>query len=125
MDDRVAGGVAEHGCCPHADACPQHGHGERRGRPLRSGPRQWRPFAVPGLLRRLALQFSCCACGYLLFGTLAADNKKMIAALLLVAFLGVLFGVSFAVKLLIWVAMGWGFFWIIGKRVKAGRRSRS
>jgi hypothetical protein len=58
-------------------------------------------------------------------GARVADNKTMIAALLLVALLGVVFGVSFAVKLLIWVAIGWGFFWIIGKRVEAGRRSRS
>jgi len=48
----------------------------------------------------------------------------MIAALLIIALMGVLFGMAFAVKLLICLGMGWGVFWIIGKRVETGRRSR-
>ena len=59
-------------------------------------------------------------------GTCPADkNFEMIAALLVIALMGVLFGMSLAVKLLICLALGWGIFWILGKRVEAGRRSRS
>ena len=49
----------------------------------------------------------------------------MIAALLLIALMAVFFGMSLAVKLLICLGMAWGLFWILGKRVEAGRRSRS
>jgi len=63
--------------------------------------------------------------GYLLKAPRRADKESdMLAALLVLTLLGVLFGASFAVKLLICVGMGWGFFWILGKRVEAGPRSR-
>jgi len=48
----------------------------------------------------------------------------MIAAFLVLMVLGVLFGASFAVKLLICLGMGWGLFWILRQRVQAGPRSR-
>jgi hypothetical protein len=64
--------------------------------------------------------------GHLLKAAHPADiDSNMIAVLLLLTLLGVLFGASFAVKLLICVGMGWGFLWILGKRVQTGPRSRS